>query len=75
MSRSTAPPRRLTATTAPSPKIRGWWSWISRLQNGARHASATKGTIYLRQDNTVDRILANGNVQLNPRIQGRRGSV
>ena len=37
---------------------------LPRLQNGARQAFADKGTIYLRQDNTVDRILASGNVRV-----------
>jgi lipopolysaccharide export system protein LptA len=43
---------------------------LPRLQNGARHASADKGTIYLRQDNTVDRILANGNVRVESEDSG-----
>ena len=37
---------------------------LPRLQNGARHASADKGTLFLRPDNTVDRILAIGNVRV-----------
>ncbi len=45
---------------------------LPRLQNGARHASADKGTIYLRPDNTVDRILASGNVRLESEDSGSR---
>ncbi len=37
---------------------------LPRLQSGARRATADKGTLFLRADNTVDRILANGNVQV-----------
>ncbi len=43
---------------------------LPRLQNGARQASADKGTIYLRQDNTVDRILASGNVRVESEDSG-----
>ncbi len=43
---------------------------LPRLQNGARQASADKGTIYLRQDNTVDRILASGNVRVESEASG-----
>jgi lipopolysaccharide export system protein LptA len=43
---------------------------LPRLQDGARHASADRGTIYLRQDNTVDRILANGNVRVESEDSG-----
>jgi lipopolysaccharide export system protein LptA len=43
---------------------------LPRLQNGGRHASADKGMIYLRQDNTVDRILANGNVRVESEDSG-----
>ena len=43
---------------------------LPRLQNGARHASADKGTIYLRPDNTVDRILASGNVRVESEDSG-----
>ena len=37
---------------------------LPRLQSGARRASGDKGTIYLRRDNTVERILASGNVRV-----------
>ena len=37
---------------------------LPRMQNGQRRATADKGTIYLRADNTVERILANGNVRV-----------
>ncbi|MGA9813709.1 MAG: LPS export ABC transporter periplasmic protein LptC [Terriglobales bacterium] len=43
---------------------------LPRLQNGARHASADKGTIYLRQDNIVDHILATGNVRVESEDSG-----
>ncbi|MGZ4730960.1 MAG: LPS export ABC transporter periplasmic protein LptC [Terriglobales bacterium] len=43
---------------------------LPRLQNGARNASADKGTIYLRPDNTVDRILASGNVRVESEDSG-----
>ena len=45
---------------------------LPRMQNGARRAMADKGTLYLRPDNTVERILASGNVGSNPRTLGRR---
>jgi hypothetical protein len=35
-----------------------------RIQNASRNASADKGTLFLRPDNTVDRILASGNVRV-----------
>jgi lipopolysaccharide export system protein LptA len=37
---------------------------LPRMQNGARRATSDKGTIYLRADNTVERILATGNVRM-----------
>jgi lipopolysaccharide export system protein LptA len=37
---------------------------LPRIQNASRSASADKGTLFLRPDNTVDRILASGNVRL-----------
>ncbi len=37
---------------------------LPRLQSGDRRSSADKGTIFLRPDNTVDRILAGGNVRV-----------
>jgi lipopolysaccharide export system protein LptA len=35
-----------------------------RIQNALRNASADKGTLFLRPDNTVDRVLASGNVRV-----------
>ncbi len=46
---------------------------LPRLQNGVRHASADRGTIYLRPDNTVHRILANGNVRVESEDAGAEG--
>jgi len=43
---------------------------LPRLQSGMRHASADRGTVYLRPDNTVDRILANGNVRVESEDSG-----
>jgi lipopolysaccharide export system protein LptA len=37
---------------------------LPRMQSASRSASADKGTLFLRPDNTVDRILASGNVRL-----------
>jgi lipopolysaccharide export system protein LptA len=37
---------------------------LPRMQNASRSASADKGTLFLRPDNTVDRILASGNVRV-----------
>ncbi len=37
---------------------------LPRMQNGTRQATADKGTLYLRADNTVERILASGNVRV-----------
>ncbi len=37
---------------------------LPRIQNGARRASSDKGTLFLRSDNTVERILASGNVKV-----------
>jgi lipopolysaccharide export system protein LptA len=37
---------------------------LPRLQSGNRRASADKGTLFLRPDNSLERILAVGNVQL-----------
>jgi lipopolysaccharide export system protein LptA len=37
---------------------------LPRLQNGTRRATADKGTLFLRADNTVERILAAGNVRV-----------
>ncbi len=66
-----ATPARLTAihgTITKNPRVVELD--LPRLQNGARHASADKGTIYLRQDNTVDRILASGNVRVESEDSG-----
>ena len=60
-----ATPARLTAihgTITKNPRVVDLD--LPRLQNGARHASADKGTLFLRPDNTVDRILATGNVRV-----------
>jgi lipopolysaccharide export system protein LptA len=56
---------RLTAvrgTIAKNPRIVELDS--PRLRSAPRHASSDKGTIFLRPDNTVERILALGNVQV-----------
>jgi len=37
---------------------------LPRLESGSRNASADKGTLFLRPDNSLERILAAGNVQL-----------
>jgi lipopolysaccharide export system protein LptA len=37
---------------------------LPRLQNASRRASADKGALFLRADNTLERILANGNVRM-----------
>jgi len=37
---------------------------LPRIQNASRRASADKGTLFLRPDNTLDRILASGNVHV-----------
>ena len=66
-----ATPARLTAihgTITKNPRVVELD--LPRSQNGARHASADKGTIYLRQDNTVDRILASGNVRVESEESG-----
>ena len=60
-----ATPGRLTAihgTITKNPRVVEFD--LPRLQSGARHASADRGTVYLRPDNTVERILANGNVRV-----------
>ncbi|MGH9503525.1 MAG: LPS export ABC transporter periplasmic protein LptC, partial [Terriglobales bacterium] len=60
-----ATPARLTAihgTITKNPRVVDLD--LPRLQSGARHATADKGTVFLRADNTVDRILASGNVQV-----------
>jgi lipopolysaccharide export system protein LptA len=58
-------PARLTAihgTIAKDPRVVELD--LPRMQNGARRATADKGTLYLRADNTVERILADGNVRV-----------
>jgi lipopolysaccharide export system protein LptA len=58
-------PARLTAihgTIAKDPRVVELD--LPRMQSGARRATADKGTLYLRADNTVERILANGNVRV-----------
>ncbi len=58
-------PARLTAihgTIAKDPRVVELD--LPRMQNGARRATADKGTLYLRGDNTVERILATGNVRV-----------
>src|ERR1700730_667644 len=37
---------------------------LPRLQNASRRASADKGTLFLRPDNSLERILASGNVRM-----------
>jgi lipopolysaccharide export system protein LptA len=58
-------PARLTAihgTIAKDPRVVDLD--LPRMQNGGRRATADKGTIYLRADNSVERILATGNVRV-----------
>ena len=43
---------------------------LPRMQNGERRATSDKGTIYLRADNTVERILATGNVRVESEDSG-----
>ena len=43
---------------------------LPRLQSGARRASGDKGTLFLRPDNTVERILASGNVHVDSEEAG-----
>jgi lipopolysaccharide export system protein LptA len=60
-----ATPARVTAihgTIAKDPRLVDLD--LPRLEYGARRATADKGKLFLRADNTVDRILAAGNVQL-----------
>ncbi len=59
-----ATPARLTAihgTITKNPRVVDLD--LPRLQNGGRRATADKGTLFLRPDNTVERILASGNVR------------
>ena len=58
-------PARLTAihgTIAKDPRVVDLD--LPRLQYGPRRSTADKGTLFLRADNTVDRILAAGNVRV-----------
>ena len=60
-----ATPARLTAihgTIAKDPRVVDLD--LPRLQYGPRRCTADKGTLFLRADNTVDRILAAGNVRV-----------
>src|SRR6266849_3191296 len=60
-----ATPARLTAihgTIAKDPRVVDLD--LPRLQYGPRRSTADKGTLFLRADNTVDRILAAGNVRV-----------
>ncbi len=43
---------------------------LPRLQSGARRATADKGTLFLRADNNVERILASGNVRVESEDSG-----
>ena len=66
-----ATPARLTAihgTITKNPRIVDLD--LPRLQNGARHATADKGTLFLRPDNIVERILATGNVRVESEDSG-----
>jgi lipopolysaccharide export system protein LptA len=60
-----ATPARVTAihgTIAKDPRLVDLD--LPRLEYGARRATADKGKLFLRADNTLDRILATGNVQV-----------
>jgi lipopolysaccharide export system protein LptA len=60
-----ATPARVTAihgTIAKDPRLVDLD--LPRLEYGARRATADKGKLFLRPDNTLDRILATGNVQV-----------
>src|ERR1700730_9214032 len=60
-----AAPARLTAihgTIAKDPRVVDLD--LPRLQYGPRRSTADKGTLFLRADNTLDRILAAGNVRV-----------
>jgi lipopolysaccharide export system protein LptA len=66
-----ATPARLTAihgTITKNPRVVDLD--LPRLQNGARRATADKGTLFLRADNTVERILAGGNVRVESEDSG-----
>ena len=66
-----ATPARLTAihgTITKNPRVVDLD--LPRLQNGARRATADKGTLFLRADNTVERILASGNVRVESEDSG-----
>ena len=60
-----ATPGRLTAvrgTISKNPRV--VTLDLPRLQNGSRRASADTGTLFLRPDNTLERILASGDVRM-----------
>jgi lipopolysaccharide export system protein LptA len=66
-----ATPARLTAihgTITKNPRVVDLD--LPRLQNGARRATADKGTLFLRPDNTVERIFASGNVRVESEDSG-----
>jgi lipopolysaccharide export system protein LptA len=66
-----ATPARLTAihgTITKNPRVVDLD--LPRMQNGARRATADKGTLFLRADNTVERILASGNVRVESEASG-----
>src|SRR6185295_6307110 len=66
-----ATPARLTAihgTITKDPRVVDLD--LPRMQNGERRATSDKGTIYLRADNTVERILATGNVRVESEDSG-----
>ena len=51
-----------SATVSKNPRV--VFLDLPRMQNASRRASADKGTLFLRPDNTLDRILASGNVRM-----------
>src|SRR5882724_5035485 len=51
-----------SATVSKNPRV--VFLDLPRMQNASRSASADKGTLFLRPDNTLDRILASGNVRM-----------
>jgi lipopolysaccharide export system protein LptA len=66
-----ATPARLTAihgTITKNPRVVDLD--LPRLQTGARRATADKGTLFLRPDNTVERIFASGNVRVESEDSG-----
>src|SRR5579862_4013810 len=66
-----ATPARLTAihgTITKNPRVVDLD--LPRLQSGARRSTADKGTLFLRPDNTVERIFATGNVHVESQDSG-----